>query len=107
MLVLICLNFSAMVLFCLAMSKHRRQVLTYQISSIVVRFFRPVAWLLLLFTANLSVELFGWSIGPVLFIGSLSVSILLLILLITYQVRRVPQFAIVLSLMVGISILTG
>ncbi len=107
MLILICLNFSAMVLFCLAMSKHRKQVLAYKVSNFVVNLFRPLAWLLLLFTANLSGELFGWSIGLALFIGSLSVSILLLILLITYQAKRVPQFAIVFSLMVGISILNG
>ncbi len=107
MLILISLNFLAMVLFCLAMSKHREQVLTYKISTFIVSFFKPLAWLLLLFTANLSVEFFGWSIGPALFIGSLSVAILLLILLITYQVKRVPQFALVLSLMVSISILNS
>lgn len=107
MLGLICLNFSAMVLFCLAMSKHRKQVLAHKVSSLVVSCFRPSAWLLLVFTANLSVELYGWSIGPALFIGSLSVSILVLILLITYQVRRVPQFAFVLALMASISLLNA
>jgi len=82
-------------------------MLGHYVSNLLVSFFRPSAWLLLLLTANLSVEFFGWSIGPSLFIGSLTVSILLLILLITYQVRRLPQFAIVLSLMVGISIFNG
>ena len=82
-------------------------MLGHYVSNLLVSFFRSSAWLLRFFTANLSVELFGWSIGPSLFIGALTLSILLLILLITYQVRRLPQFATFLALMVGISIYNG
>ncbi|WP_057830019.1 DUF3325 domain-containing protein [Colwellia sp. TT2012] len=107
MLVLTSLSSSAMVLFCLAMSKHREQVLAYQVSSLVVRFLRPLAWLLLSFTAYLSVELFGWSIGPALLFGALTIATLLLILLLTYRAKIVPPLAIVISLLASISIFIG
>jgi hypothetical protein len=107
MLVLISLCFPVMALFCLAMNKHREQVLPQTVPKLVVRFFRPLAWLLLIFTAYLSIELFGWSIGPVLLFGALTVAILLLTLLLTYRANIVPQLAIVLSLMASISLLSA
>lgn len=107
MLVLTSLNFAAMVLFCLAMTKHREVVLEQRISNLVVKFFKPLAWTLLTLTAYLSTHLYGWSIGPALFFGSLTVAILALILLLTYQVKKVPLIAIVLPLMASISMLNG
>ncbi|PKG85080.1 hypothetical protein CXF85_05600 [Colwellia sp. 75C3] len=107
MLLLSSLCFTAMALFCLAMSKHRQQIIAQEVPKLVVRFFRPAAWLLLTFTAYLSVELFGWSIGPALLFGALTMAILLLTLLLTYQAKIVPQLAILLSLISSISLLNS
>lgn len=107
MFVLISLCFTVMVLFCLAMSKHREQILDKKISNVVVRFFRPLAWLLLISTAYLSVQLFGWSIGPALLFGALTMALLLLILLLTYRAKIVLKLAIFLSLMASVAILTN
>ncbi|KGJ97416.1 DUF3325 domain-containing protein [Colwellia psychrerythraea] len=104
MLVLTSLSFSIMVLFCLAMTKHREQVLESEVSMLAVRFFRPFAWLLLLFTGYLSVDMYGWSIGPALLFGALTIATLLLILLLTYRAKIVPELAIVLSLIASMSI---
>ena len=107
MLVLTSLCFIAMVLFCLAMTKHREQVIVHEVSILAVRFFRPLAWSLLSFTAYLSVELYGWSIGPALLFGALTIATLLLILLLTYRAKIVPKLAIVMSLMASISLFIG
>ena len=104
MLVLTSLCFTAMVLFCLAMTKHREQVLLSEVFILAVRFFRPLAWLLLSFTAYISVDMYGWSIGPALLFGALTIATLLLILLLTYRAKIVPKLAIVMSLMASISI---
>ncbi|TWX66336.1 DUF3325 domain-containing protein [Colwellia demingiae] len=104
MLILICLCFPAMVLLCLAMNKHREQVLTQTVPKLMIRFFRPLAWLLLMFTAYLSIELFGWSIGPALLFGALTIAVLLLTLLLTYRAKIVPQLAIVLPFMASLSV---
>lgn len=104
MFVLTSLSFSAMVLFCLAMDKHRKQVLEQKVSTIAVRFFRPTAWLILLFTTYLSVNQFGWSIGISVLFGALTIATLVLILLLTYRARIVPQVAIALSLVVSITL---
>ena len=104
MLVLTSLCFTAMVLFCLAMTKHREQVIVHEVSILTVRFFRPLAWSLLSFTAYLSVDMYGWSIGPALLFGALTIAILLLTLLLTYRAKIVPKLAIVMSLMASISI---
>ncbi|OUR82571.1 hypothetical protein A9Q75_05880 [Colwellia psychrerythraea] len=104
MFVLISLCFSVMVLFCLAMKKHREQVLTQTVPNLVVLFFRPLAWLLLLLTAYLSVELFGWSIGLALLFGALTIATLLLTLLLTYRANIVPRLAIALPFMASLSI---
>ena len=106
MFVLTCLSFAAMVLFCLAMDKHRKQVLEQKVSILAVWFFRPAAWLLLLFTTYLSVEQFGWSIGIAVLFGALTIATLVLILLLTYRAKIVPYVAIVLSLLVGITLFT-
>jgi len=105
MLVLISLSFSTMVLFCLAMAKHREQVLQREISTLSVTFFRPLAWVLLAFTAYMSINMFGWSIGGAVLFGALMVASLLLILLLTYQATIIPHIAIVLSIFVSIYIM--
>jgi hypothetical protein len=87
-----------MALFCLAMNKHRQQIIGQELPNIMVRFFRPSAWLLLMFTANLSIEQFGWSIGPALLFGALTIAILLLTLLLTYQAKRVLPLVVCLPL---------
>lgn len=107
MLILTSLSFIAMVLFCLAMSKHCEQVLGQKVSNMTITFFRLLAWLVLTFTAYVSIYLFGWSIGPAVFFGALTVATLLLILLLTYQAKIIPKIAILLSLLTGISILNS
>ena len=96
MLLLICLSFTSMVLFCLAMEKHREQVLDAELPVILQSFFRPLAWTLLTFTAYVGVELYGWSIGPAVFFGALTASLFPLILLLTYKAKSVPIVAIIL-----------
>jgi hypothetical protein len=98
MLILTSLSFSAMVLFCLAMAKHREQVFEDKISIILVLFFKPFAWLLLSLTGYLSVDMYGWSIGPALLFGAITIAILSLTLLLTYRAKIVPQFAIIMLL---------
>jgi len=107
MFVLSSLSFSAMVFFCLAMDKHRKQVLAQKTPTIMVRFFRPTAWLILLFTTYLSVGQFGWSIGIAVLFGALTISSLLLILLLTYRAKIVPHVAVALSLVVSLSLFSG
>lgn len=108
MFLLTSLCFSAMMLFCLAMHKHRKQVIDKKLPHLVVHCFKPLAWLLLLLAAYVSVELFGWSIGPALLFGALTVAILLLTLLLTYRAKIVLPLAFtlaaVLSLMASISL---
>lgn len=106
MLLLTCLSFLAMVFFCLAMNKHREQVLTKTLPKVVTSLFRPLAWLVLLFTAYLSVALFGWSIGPALLFGALTMATLLLILALTYRAKIVPRLAIASLLIAGVNVLT-
>jgi hypothetical protein len=96
-----------MVLFCLAMTKHREQVLTVKVPVLVVRSFRPLAWLLLLYTGYLSIDIYGGSIGAALLFGALTIATLLLILLLTYQAKIVPAFAMCMSLTVFTSIFMG
>jgi len=88
------LSFTTMVLFCLAMPKHREQVLSHELPSLLVIGFRPLAWLLLTITFYLNVDFYGWSIGPALFFGVLSASLLPLILLLTYRPKIVPLIAL-------------
>jgi uncharacterized membrane protein YjjB (DUF3815 family) len=104
---LISLSFSAMVLFCLAMDKHRKQVLAQKVSTVVLHSFRPMAWLILLFTMYLSIEQFGWSIGVAVFFGAMTISTLSLILLLTYRAKIVPRVAIVLPLVSSISLMSS
>ena len=104
MLLLTSLSFLVMVLFCLGMNKHREQVLTKTLPKVAILLFRPLAWLALLFTAYLSVVLFGWSIGPALLFGALTVATLLLTLLLTYRANIVPRLAIALPFMASLSI---
>lgn len=98
MLLLISLNFSAMMLFCLAMEKHRQQVIAKEFPQFLSRFFRPLAWLLLIITFDISGKLYGWSIGPAIFFGALTAALLPLILLLTYRAKAVPVLAIILPL---------
>jgi hypothetical protein len=98
MLLLIALSFTSMVLFCLAMPKHRTQMLTNELSWLLVATCKPLAWFLLMVTFYLSVECYGWSIGPALFFGVLSAALLALILLLTYRPKIIPSLAIVLPI---------
>jgi hypothetical protein len=106
MLLLTSLSFLAMVLFCLAMNKHRKQVFEQTLPKVATSLFRPLAWLVLLFTAYLSVALFGWSIGPALLFGALTMATLLLILALTYRAKIVPRLAIASLLIAGVNVLT-
>ncbi len=107
MFVITSLSFSAMVLFCLAMDKHRKQVLEQKISILAVRFFRPIACLILFFTAYLSVQQFGWSIGLAVLFGALTISTLVLILLLTYRAKVVPKVAVVLPPVASLALFSG
>ena len=106
MILLMSLCFVSMTLFCLAMEKHRKQILSpilakFNLSNMVVISFRPFAWLLLLIALNISVEQYGWSIGPAVFFGVLSGCLLPLILLLTYRANLI----ILVSLFVPIMLL--
>jgi len=98
MLLLICLGFSTMVLFCMAMEKHRQQVINSEVPQYLSNSFRPMAWLLLVITFYMSGDLYGWSIGPAVFFGALTAALLALILLLTYKAEVVPLLAIILPL---------
>lgn len=98
MLLLICFCFPAMVFFCLAMGKHREQVLEKELPLFLVRSFKPLAWFLLIIIFYFSAQLYGWSIGPAVFFGALTVALLVLILLLTYKAKIVPVLAAILPL---------
>ena len=106
MLLLTSLSFLVMVLFCLAMEKHRKQVFVQTMPKVAILLFRPLAWLALIFSAYLSVALFGWSIGPALLFGALTMATLLLILALTYRAKIVPRLAIASLLIAGVNVLT-
>ena len=98
MLLLACLSFTTMVLFCLAMEKHREQVFDKELPQLLSRSFRPLAWLFLVVVFYMSGELYGWSIGPAVFFGALTAALLPLILLLTYKAKIVPILAVILPL---------
>jgi hypothetical protein len=100
------LSFLTMVLFCLAMDKHRKQVLVQTMPKVAILLFRPLAWLVLFLTAYLSVTLFGWSIGPAFLFGALTMATLLLILVLTYRATIVPQLAFASLLITSASVLS-
>lgn len=102
MILLMCLSFTAMVLFCLAMEKHREQVIDIELPQFLSRAFRPLAWLLVMVTFYISGELYGWSIGPAVFFGALTAALLPLILLLTYQAKIVPILALVLPIVASV-----
>ena len=104
MILLISLSFITMTFFCLAMSEHREQVISQEIPHNICCFFRPLAWLLLIVTCYISVTLYGGSIGPAAFIGSLSGALLALILLLTYRPHILPILSIFL---VGINLVNS
>jgi len=87
-----------MVLFCLAMEKHRQQLTDKEFPQFLSRSFRPLAWLLLIITFYISGKLYGWSIGPAAFFAALTAALLPLILLLTYRAKVVPIVAIILPL---------
>jgi len=82
-----------MTLFCLAMEKHRKLIIPLALPSAVNTCFRPLAWLMLLLSFDLSVDLYGWSIGPAAFFGMLSGCLLPFILLLTYRPTIIPILA--------------
>jgi len=100
MLLLICLSFSAMVLFCLAMEKHRQRVTDKALPPFLSHSFKPLAWLILVIAFYISGKLYGWSIGPAVFFGALTAALLPLILLLTYRAKVVLIVAIALPLII-------
>ena len=56
MLLLTSLSFLTMVLFCMAMEKHREQVIDRELPQFILRAFRPLAWVLLTITFYLSAQ---------------------------------------------------
>jgi hypothetical protein len=92
-----------MALFCMAMDKHRQQVIDKALPLMLTRSFRPLAWLLLVTTFYVSIELYGWSIGPAVFFGALTAALFALILLLTYQAKAVLILAIILPLVAVVS----
>lgn len=103
MVLLLSLSFVTMTLFCLAMEKHRKQIFLTESPRFVKACFRPLAWLMLLITVYLSVSLYGWSIGPAVFFGALSGSLVPLILLLTYRATIIPLLAVILPVISYIS----
>ncbi len=98
MLLLMSLSFFTMSLFCVAMTKHRKQVFDLNVNNAIVLTFKPLAWLALLGTAYLSVKFYGWSIGPAVFVGVLTAAIFTIVLLVTYRAKSLPRLAVVLPL---------
>lgn len=94
MTLLLCLSFASMTLFCLAMDKHRKQIISRELPANLVKSFKPLAWVMTLVTFMLSIELYAWSIGPAVFFGALGGALLGLILLLTYYAKSVPLLAI-------------
>lgn len=95
MMLLLSLSFVTMTLFCLGMEKHRKQIISLALPWFVNACFRPLAWLMLLLSFSVSIELYGWSIGPAVFFGGLSACLLPLILLLTYRATIIPVLIIV------------
>ncbi len=93
---LLLMSFFTMSLFCVAMTKHRKQVFNINFNNTLVLTLRPLAWLSLLGTAYLSVEFYGWSIGPSLLVGALSAAFFSVVLLLTYRPKWLPGFAVAL-----------
>ena len=104
MIIVLCLSFVAMALFCFAMAKHRAQVFSHELNKSLVTTFRLLAWLLLLLTFAISIDLYAWSIGPVVFIGALGAALLVLILLLTYHARLLPKITSALFLLAGVQL---
>ncbi len=92
-MLLLSISFVTMTLFCLAMEKHRKLIISLTLPSAVNACFRPFAWLMLLISFDLSVDLYGWSIGPAVFFGMLSGCLLPFILLLTYRPAIIPILA--------------
>ncbi|MEI6894545.1 MAG: DUF3325 domain-containing protein [Colwellia sp.] len=101
--VLLSLSFITMSCFCLAMEKHRKQIIMVELNACLSCFFRPLAWVLLISTFYMSSQLYGWTIGPVVFFGMLIGSLVPLILLLTYRAKAIPLVAILLPIVVYIS----
>jgi hypothetical protein len=97
-----CLSFPIMVLFSAAMPRHSEQIFQREINPSFALYFRTIAWVLLAFTFYLSGTLFGWSIGPAVFFGALTIAVLLLILLLTYREKIIMPLALVLPVLSGI-----
>jgi len=78
------------------MEKHRLQLLNQDLPNALVLCCKPLAWLLLVIIWMLSVDLYGWSIGPAVFFGALTAALLPLILLVTYRANAIPVVAFIL-----------
>jgi len=103
MILLMSLCFVSMTLFCLAMEKHRKQILSskfinFPLPQIMVVSFKPLAWVMLFITLTISVEQYGWSIGSAVFFGALSGCLLPLILLLTYRANLIILVSVLLAI---------
>jgi len=93
-MLLLSLSFITMTLFCLAMEKHRKLILALDLPRSVQVCLRPLAWSMLIISFYLSIDLYGWSIGPVVFFGMLTGCLLPLILLLTFRPTIIPLLAV-------------
>jgi hypothetical protein len=89
--------------FCLAMEKHRENIITAELSPYLCVLFKPISWVLLIITFYISGQLYGWSIGPAVFFGALAGSLIPLILLLTYHAKVIPVVALFLPIAVLIT----
>lgn len=105
MMLLMGFSFVGMTLFCLAMTKHRKQVFIRHVNPAIGQLFRPLAWLIMWVTFALSVQNYGWSIGPAVFFGALGAAVLFTILLLTYMARMLPWLAALVGIFASTSLI--
>jgi magnesium-transporting ATPase (P-type) len=89
------LCFSGFTALCLAMDKHQIELYGKQRANPQrMRLWRVVGWLLLTLTFALCVQQHGWALGPLHWLGALTVSAMLLTLwLLPYRPRAIAPLA--------------
>lgn len=89
------LSYAGLSALCMAMDRHHQQARQRSGSALELRVLRIVGWLLL--TLSLVACLFDWGagVGPVMWLGMLSASAVLLVLLLPYVPRAVVPCAAV------------
>ena len=83
----LCLAYSGLVLLCLAMSKHQRQLIGREIAGLRRIGIRAAGVVLLLVSFASAVAAYGWQAGPVTWFGLLAVGGLLLAMLLPHAPR--------------------